>query len=335
MDKTQNYLSAQKDLFQRSIATENRGKSYDVVFCLPSTLAKDTHAGFNNKILTKRSKIVAIEKIKSRRAWVKRQMQTMTKNFQIAGTDIHRLKVEKYIDTENEKIDYFPFDICGNFTAGLAGWFYRNQKHFADGIRIPMTLATILRGKQDLFPAIKEATKGKFAKIIDKIFKHTLFVHPFGITEAMMSNIKSQIFMIVQSMPDKIVDIKQINIYRNEDKSVKAMYMFVLDMYVYDRKVYNKPHRDIRKYNLLKKIINIYNKSVQNTNKVVLDKKIKKTKKIEVVVINNAYEIARFLNINSIKDLTAGKKAWITKIAKQNNINPIMATEKITRKVAK
>jgi len=304
------YSSSRKQKSQRSVATENRGDTYKIVPCFPSVEALDIHEGFENGILTKKTKILAIEKDSSRRKAVKKQLSKRTKNFDIVGSEAHNINLLNYLK-DGDKIDYFPFDICGNFTAQLVGWFFRNQHHFADGVRIPMTLSANQRHK-DLHKAMAKIVGPSYAKVVKALLKNVPINSHWGLSEEMKTNIASQIFMIVHSMPDKEIEIRKINIYNNNDKSPKASYMVCLDIYVHESE------NNSRMYRKLVRIIDKYNSYVAKSSQVDLFQRPKQSKKI-----CKALNYAERLGIKTKKDLaklaSSGVKASITRWANKNN----------------
>lgn len=277
-DKPKIYRSTQKHQFGRMHTTENRGKVYRNILCFPSKLALDTHAGFDNGILTEDTNIIAVERVKNRRRAVKSQLSKRTSNYQIAGTEAERVKLNKYLK-DGDKIDYMPYDMCGNYTAAIAGWFFRNQKHFADGMRMSVTLTAINR-KLHTYNEIKAVVGDKYLKVATKALKNAVFsgVGGFSLTSKMRDHIASQVFLLLCSMPDKQVEINRVSVYANTDVSHMAKHMIVLDTYVYDSE------HDVRSANTLSRIINRYNEAVGPMSQVRLTAKVKKVKAVRVRV---------------------------------------------------
>jgi len=277
-DKTKIYRSKQKQQFCRLHSTENRGKSYHTAFGFPSTMALDFRAAFNNGILTKDANIIAVERVKSRRGTVKRQLNKLTANYQIAGTDAERVKLSKYLEV-GDQIDYMPYDICGNFTARIAGWFFRNQKRFEDGMRMSITLTAINR-KLETYNEIKAVVGDKYRKVVSKALKNAVFsgVGGFSLTSDMRDHIAAQVFLLLCSMPDKQVEINRVSIYANTEVSSMAKHMVVLDTYVHDAE------HDVRSSNTLFRIVHRYNHKVCDAYQVALKPKVKKAKAARVRV---------------------------------------------------
>jgi hypothetical protein len=319
MDKTQNYKSANKDQFNRQIATENRGKVYKNIVCFPSVLAIDTHASFANGILSKKTNIIAIEKVKSRVKKVSEQLKKHTKKFSIAEKELHSVNLDNYLN--NEKVDYLPFDICGNITAQIAKWFFRNQKNFDNNMRFPITIAVNERHR-NLRKVVDKVAKQKQIEFFVKMLKNnTVFTDSTGVrlSDKLFGSLANQVYMIVHSMPDKKVNIKSINIYRNSDKSAMAAYMALLDIELSDAK------RDIRVYNKFVRIINTYNESVGYNSMAQLKSKAPKEHKKTIVEI---------LGVKNRKDsLTAGRKMviskYISKFAVDSNITVRQASKRV------
>lgn len=315
-DKTKIYTSKQKELFGRKHTTEDRGQSYNNVVCFPSTTAIDVHQGFKNGILTEDTLIIAVERVKSRRASVKKQLNKHTKNYYVAGTDAHRLKLDKFLPSD-EKIDYLPYDMCGNYTAAIAGWFYRNQKRFADGMRMSVTLTAVNR-RPETFDEIKKVAGDKVAKTVSKALKNAEFagVGGFCLTSEMREHIASQVFMLINSMPDKHIEINRATIYANTEFSSQAKHMVVLDSYVYDAE------SDVRKTNVLNRIVRGYNQKVGIASQVRLTPKVKKARAARKEVIATISLLDKY---DSIEDVKPQDWAHVTRRAIKNGKNPIMA----------
>jgi hypothetical protein len=306
MDKTNNYKSKKKDAIGRAPATEHRGETYEVIGCLPSTTAIDVKQTYENGNTTKTSKLVAFEKVKGRRKKVAAQLKKHTNNFEIVPNDVCDSDLVKYL-AKGEKMDLFLFDICGNYEPKLGGWFCRSQKHFANGMRFPMTIQIDNKRQHQSFDSIVEATNGCYHKKTLKILKEmkTSFYYDEGIipSDTMLESMLSQIFLAIQSMPRKKLDIRQINIYRNSDKDKHAKYMMVLDAYLFDAKL------DIRKENMLKKIFNVYNKTVGKGSKayIVKPKRQKPGRKAKAKKPTNKVSFVDLFGIKSEKDLNKDK----------------------------
>ena len=309
-DKTKIYRSKQKELYNRQLTTENRGKSYNHVVCFPGPLALDIHAGFDNGILTEDTNIIAVERVKSRRGVIKRQLNKRTSNYQIAGTDAHRLRLNKFL-ADGEKIDYLPYDMCGNFTAKIAGWFFLNQKRFADGMRMSVTLTAINR-KLETYNEIKAVIGDKYRKVVSQALKNAVFsgIGGFSLTSDMRDHIASQVFLLLCSMPDKQVEINRVSIYANTEISTQAKHMIVLDTYVYDSE------HNVRKSNTLSRIVSRYNSKVCDAYQVILQPKVKavrvrvpKAEKVELTIADK-----QSLLVNKIIDSGCDNKgvAWVT-----------------------
>lgn len=321
MDQTKNYKSKAKQQFNRSVATENRGVSYRNVVMFPSTLALDMHEGFENGILTKETNIIAVEKLKRRRPTMIKQLRKRTTNFQVSKSDAHSLKLRKYLGP-GDKIDYMPFDICGNFTAKLAGWFYRNQQYFADGMRMSITLAAINRN-QKTHDLIKEIAGDGCFKIVHKALKHALWtaVGGFTMTEGMRENIATQVFLFLCSMPDKHIQVNSISLYSNKDtKEGKFTDMITLDAYVYD-----SPSKNKYRQGFLNKMFFRYNLYACYASQVVFadkEPKAKKAKKIrtprEITIADKHRELIQTLGKSALKHkgvvwITAGQSSLMTR----------------------
>jgi len=331
-EKTAIYESKQKELFNRQRTTENRGHVYRNTLCFPSILALDTHAGFDNGILTAEdTNIIAVERNKTRRNAVRNQLDKRTNKYQIAGTEAERVKLNKYLK-DGEKIDYMPFDICGNFGARIAGWFYRNQKHFADGMRMSVTLTAINR-RLETYNEIKQITGDTYIKTAAKAMKNAVFtgIGVFSMTPKMRNHIASQVFMLINSMPNKHIDINNATIYANTDVSALAKHMIVLDTYVYDAE------SDVKKTNLFHRIIRGYNQKVGYASQVRLKVKVKKVKavrvripKVEKVELTIAEKqkalvnaiIESGVNNRGIAWVTTGQKATMTRWCNKLGKNP-------------
>ena len=357
MDKTGNYESKSKAEFNRRILTENFGKTYKVAVSFPSVEAKDLHENFETGNYNKGTKVLAIEKLKSRRADVEKQIKKRTNNFKILPKDAHKVNLKDSLK-KTEKVDYMGYDICGNFTAQIAGWFYRSQNHFENGMRLGMTLKVDNKRKSQVFDSILEATDDKYFDRVDNYIKADTTYQKMSLpTTTMIESIYSQLYLLIQSMPYKELDIKRIFIYKNYDKSNMAEYMMTLDIYVYDDMRKEKHSRNIRKENQLIKIINLYNgkvksdvskvslfETVKKTKKVKKVKKVKKTKKTKKAMkiynpprFKNAHEIAKSLGIygtyKSITEVPKGKVSWIKIHAQQNSLCPKTCLTKITNRL--
>jgi len=335
MDKTKNYHSVKKAMFNRKIATEYRGKTYKYAAGFPSTTAIDTKENYENGNFDQSTNFLAIEKVKSRRKYIKRKLNPMTNNFKIAGTEAYSLNLNKYFP--DNKIDYYGFDICGNFTAKIAGWFFDNQHKFADGMRMPMTLKAVDR-KQKLYDAVIKETNNKYLEKVKKMLKKTLWsgIGAFNLNEDMIKNISTQIFMVDCSMPSKRIEIKNVNIYRNDDKNNMADDMITLDVYVHDSET------DVRKQNTFINILNNYNLTVGKHSQVILKTLQKETKKsisVKQENIKNVYDIARHFNIfgkyKSLDEMAPSARAHIKIKAKKYGFNPDLTVRRIQMKLDK
>ncbi len=327
-DKTKIYRSKQKQQFGRLHTTENRGKVYKVTAGFPSTAALDFKAAFDNGILDKDTKIIAIERVKSRRGAIARQLNNLTNNYQIAGTDAHCLKLSKFL-ADSEKIDYLPYDMCGNFTAKIAGWFFRNQKRFADGMRMSITLTAISR-KLETYNEIKAIVGDKYHKIVSKALKNAVFsgIGGFSLTSEMRDHIASQVFLLLCSMPDKQVEINRVSIYANTEVSTQAKHMIVLDTYVYDAE------HNVRNANTFSRIINRYNEKVCDAYQVILKAKAKKNRvrfpkdeKVELTIADKqkmmiAEIVESGCSNKGVAWVTTGQKAAMTRWCNKLGKNP-------------
>ena len=336
MDKTRNYKSRQKQQFNRSMSTENRGKVYRNVVCFPSTLALDVHEGFENGILTEDTNIIAVEKVRTRRPAMVRQLKKRTSNFQVAKSDAFRLKLAKYL--KGEKVDYMPFDICGNFTAQLAGWFFRNQPHFANGMRMSLTLAAINR-KKKVTDLIKEIAGDSIFKYVHKALKNALWssVGGFLITEEMRENIATQVFLFLCSMPDKHIEVNSISLYSNKGKK-KGKFT---DMVAIDADVYDSPFRNKYRMGVASKVFHLYNEDACDASKVVYADKIPKVKKVRVkksdMPLTTADKqkmlvaeiIESGVNNKGVAWITSGKKAALTRYCNKLGKDPVKVTSSI------
>ena len=145
--------------------------------------------------------------------------------------------------------------------------------------------------------------------------KTTLLYHEGIIpSDTMLESILSQIFLTIQSMPRKRLDIRQINIYRNSDVNNRATYMMVLDAYLFDAKY------DVRKENMLKKIFNVYNSTVGETSKAYITKP-KSKKRGRKAKSQNKVAFMDMFNIKTRADLNETKTARaIRKYADKNGM---------------
>lgn len=320
MDRTKNYKSRAKQQFSRSVATENRGVSYFNVVLFPSTLALDMHEGFENGILTKKTNIIAVERVRSRRPTMIKQLRKRTRNFQVAKSNAHALNLRKYL--KGEKVDYMPFDICGNFTAKLAGWFYRNQPYFADGMRMSITLAAINRNTKT-HNLIKKITDNNCFNFVHKALKSALWtaVGGFLLTEEMRENIATQVFLFLCSMPDKHIQVNSISLYSN--KGIKKGKF--TDMITLDANIYDSPFKNKYRQGIASKVFSLYNEDACYASKVVFadkKKKVKKARKIrtprEITLADKHQELISTLIENGVKHkgivwITAGQSSLMTR----------------------
>jgi hypothetical protein len=294
-DKVKNYRSKNKAEMQRNPATDFRGIVSRVCGCLPSEFALDVHRGFKTGLLDENTSILAWEKEKTRRTKVARQLAKRTDNYDVIGKNIDNTDLSKWLN--GKLMDLFLFDICGNFTAQLAKWFFDNQKCFESGMRMPMTLSANIRHKA-LHESVIKDSKGRYIDVVAKAMKNVVFSGEgmFGLTDAMKENIASQIYMVINSMPSKRIKFNAINVYRNSDKSTMAAYMVVLDTTVYNAKF------DVRKFNTLKRVLKGYDKQVNEKSKLYFDRKRRKTssKKKKIAFVD-------MFNIKSEKDLNKDK----------------------------
>lgn len=345
MDKVKNYESKAKARCRR-IMTEWRGIVHNISLEFPSIFAKSTKEAFKTGIETRETYIVPIECIPERRPLVAEQLSKLTDNYcEIVGVKAHAVKLENYLD-KGDKIDYMPYDICGNFTAQLARWFYLYQEYFADGMRFPITLQVgNKRSQVSVFEAVEYATDDKYFAFVERFLSNTEFYFADGmLSKTAMESLYSQIYLLNCSMPSKELEFKSVNIYSNADEVEReegqigklAETMVLLDIEVKDR------HLRQNGIGSLRSILSVYNEMAKREN-IVLEHRVRKSKAKKenkpMKLYNpprfkNAHEIARQLeiygNYKSINDVPQGKQSWITIHAKQNGLCPVICLKKIT-----
>lgn len=340
------YESKVKNTYGRTVATEWRGDKYNICFCFPSVEAKDIHAAFESGIINSKTKIIPCEKNPNRRDLVAKQLLTRTNNFtDVIKSPAHKVDLNRVL-LSGEKIDYMPFDICGNFTISLAAWFYKNQKHFANGMRLPLTLQ--VNNKKFVgrdFNTINKITKGKYQNFVHHFCQKNRISHKNSEmllqTTAMQEGIASQLYLLLNCMPDKNIVIRQVNVYRNSDISDKASYMMMVDAIVYDIKNRNK----IALGNF-RKVVEGFNLKAKKQDKLILEEKktkvsktakVLKRNKIDNVSFKNPYEIARHMGIfgtyAKYQDIPKSKRAWIKINATKAGLNPDLAVQKISNRM--
>jgi hypothetical protein len=330
MDKTKNYSSKKKDAFNRQPATEYRGHTAKVCGCLPSITGHDVKNARKENTIDVQTILFAWEKLAKRRNKVEKLLKKVVDDAYIIGREIHDTDLEK--ELEGLKMDMFLFDICGNYTAQLAKWFYTYQHCFADKMRMPMTLYVVDR--KEMHRTVSELTNGKYVRIVDKLLKHTTFSGDgmFGMSYQLKSNIASQIFLLINSMPNKEIEFKGVHIYRNSDKSTMAAYMVTLDVVVHNAK-YN-----VRKHNMLKRIFDLYDSrlTTDSNSRINFEQKTKKTNAKQTVLVDNYRTIMQ--KITGKKPLTlplsAGKKAAISRMANKAGKDPLRMQRKIQKAIA-
>jgi len=266
-----------------------------------------------------------VEMIPDRRPLVSDALAKLTDNFcEPIGVKAHSVKLEKYLD-KGEKIDYMPFDICGNFTAWLARWFYLYQEYFANEMRFPITLQIgNKRSQVSVFKAVENATDGEYYNIVEKILRkqNTELYFSNGMpTKTAMESLYSQIYLLYCSMPNKDLIFKSLNIYNNSEiverqdrqRGKLAEDMVLIDIEVKDRE---NPKNAIGH---LRSILNCYNEMTKGENVELKHrerKTKKKTNKTPRVVYVKMSDIAKYKTYDNIPTAI---KALITKQAIKNN----------------
>jgi hypothetical protein len=328
MDNVSKYKSDAKARFNRNIATEWRGKVYNISPCLPSELAIDTQLCFQTGIYSKETYLMPIEMVPYRRPIVDAQVSKLTDNYcDVIGVKVHAIKLEKYLDLEKEgeQIDYFPLDICGNIHMQLVRWFFLYQEYFADEMRFPITMQALNKRDGYNFDAVNQATNGKYYDFIDKLTKQqaTEFHFANGMpTPTTMESIYSQLYLIYCSMPDKELLFKSVNVYNNADEVEREEGQkgkLAEDMVLVDVEVKDNEYRNCT-LGKLKKVVNCYNKLRPKGEPVILAHKTRKKREKKGQTQNRVAFVDMF-GIKSRKDLNTDKVYnKILQYSKEHNV---------------
>jgi hypothetical protein len=311
-----NYDSFFKNKDQRGPAVENRGKTHKKAPFFPAKEGFDLTQALDNGTISTNTEIVAIEQDKDVAEYLDEKFGKLFRKFQVVNKKFCDIDLSQYFS--KGEIDYFPFDICGNFTIQNAYRFWKHSDLFSKKARVPITISALNRNRDDEF--FLHVRKGAWGNLTeDDIItwfnsyikdNNTETSNLFSVGGKLLSHIAHQVFLICHCMEGVEVEIKRLNVYRNTDQSNMASYMVFLDTVFHKKSgVVNKR----RCFDFSRTLSSLEYVCPQIHSRVV--KKVRRVNTSKVRVKPTYREICK---ITCRKDLDLrGKRAYITRVAKK------------------
>jgi len=244
-------------------------------------------------------------------------------NVHIHPSRVHTLNLTKVLD--GRKIELLFFDICGNYTSEIFNWFNKYQECFAYNMRLPMTIAIHPRGRKkskkcELFMAIEKVTDAS----LRDLGLHNI---PNSILESddidclnLLSDIRLTLKAIHYTFSRRVINIKSITPYRFSKTNMVNFETMVCGLKEEDT--------------TFKTIAQKYSSNVCDAKKIIKPKKTKKQIKSGIIIADNANDIIKALSLKT-KPMTAGKKAWISKLSNKAGKDPVRMQTKIEKILSK
>ena len=300
---------------QRNNAVKNEGTIYkNPAFITTKDMIDVKQALYETKIINYNSTPMFINYNKDQIKKINKKSKKMFRNHFAIDRKLHDVKLARFI--ENGKLDYFFCDLCGNFTAKNAWWFYKHSNHFSDGCRLPLTIQVLNRKKswQKAVLSVTENSKKHLLPEVRKMMDMTQDTGFFALSDKLTLNLITQLNALYLSMPDKRIELRSITIYKNSDINYLAKEMAYFDIILYNQKF------DRLRYG---KFLNCI-KNYQRTTSTVIIPKRKRRKRKHMQKPLETY--AQRLGIRTKRDLKklqfVGVKAAITRLANKEDTLP-------------
>ena len=149
----------------------------------------------------------------------------------------------------------------------------------------------------------------------------------FFITDEMIENIVTQLFLFSCCMPNKTLKVNGLNLYSNKgDLPGKFTDMIVVDFDVFDSQ-----KTDTYKHNFMQKFAKQYNANSCEAVKIMLEKKVQRNKtpkalhEIDKLNLLTRSFIKSGVKNSGVINITSGQKAAVTRLCNVVKRNPALA----------
>lgn len=305
----------------------------NIAIYLPGSICADLKHDLESGLVKKTDYFILVERTKTCWKKIDKFVEENGLNVYFHKGELHHLDLASIL--KNRKIDYFPLDICGNCTAEIVYWLYKNQDYFRKDMRMSVTFAIHPRGEK----VRKNTNEAKFPYVLNKFTRKTM--KELGLDRIYGNILGADDFVKTKNLSRDINVIFKSLYYAFSHRELKfenyTIYRaFKTNMIKIDFIVQNKKQED----KTFLTIVQEYSKKVcwqkqlikQGPSPYQLMKKVK-------IHIKNAHDIARHLGIygqyKSLDEMKGQKRAHITIMANKHGINAEQAIKFIKNRLNK
>jgi len=327
---------------QRNRAMEKNENPYKVFLGLPSDECIDIKEGLHSGAIDKKTRIIAVEHDKTKKSIIQKNLQKLVPN----KWDLHMKKLER-VDLGDTKVDGMFLDLCGHISAKHSMWLHKNQKNFADGMMLAVTMNV---GKRHLLSWEVVNYLGQNGSLSDTT-KMILKADPSfppnfvlkcreGEQGEQVKSLVSQINTFVIALSSKRLTMEYVSVYCRKDMSPTSDKMALVVFRVNNSRKNNFRAKQfvarLKEYNTRETAINevYFNKEDKSKQKI----KSRKPRKTRTVIVYRgklaAYQIAKKGNLldgraKSYNKLKPAQRAWVTLRSKDSGLDPEVVASKI------
>jgi len=304
---------------------------------MPAGHCHDIKEGLKNKTLKRSDFIIAIDNDEKVCKKIRRFLKKNFDNFIVICSMVQNVNLAEVL--EGKKIDFAFLDLCGELKGDIFHWLYKSRDCFTDTCRFGLTVIAFNRVSK-FEPVIhKEVSNTEYVEYLEYLLeesKNNLTKKMIGDkievknprqavrkTEAIravnvIKSIKASCYSFMIAMNNKDISIKRL--YRYKDKGHSEM-VFI------DFRFNGKKDGD----DFTMHIVREFDKKVGEMSQILSYPKTKKqVKKSGIIIANNANDIIKALSLEALP-LTAGKKAWISKLSNKAGKDPVRMNKKIEK----